>query len=349
MDLLKSIIKEIGAEYASVASDIVENETFIDTGSYILNALTSGSIFGGLSQNKITCLAAPEASGKTYIALSVVRNFLEKNPDGFCIYFDTESAITKKMLGERKIDVNRVIVVDKVATVEQFRMKTLKAVDAYMKLAEKDRKPCLFVLDSLGMLSTNKEINDTLAEKDTRDMTKAALLKGAFRMLTIKLGEANIPLIVNNHVYDQMSLYSTKELSGGSALKYSASTILEIFKSKAKEGTEVAGVILRFKTRKSRFSKENQDVEVRLFYDERGLDRYYGLIELAEEGGIIPRVGNRYEIQGKKLGKKQILASPEEYFTQDLLERIDEYAKTKFQYGKSAKTEETEDPEDFSE
>jgi RecA/RadA recombinase len=343
MDFLKNLIKEIGNEYACVAADIVENESFVDTGSYILNALTSGSIFGGISQNKITCLAAPEASGKTYIALSVVRNFLEKNSDSFCIYFDTESAINKKMLSERNIDVNRVILVDKVATVEQFRMRALKAVDTYMKMAEKDRKPCLFVLDSLGMLSTNKEINDTLAEKDTRDMTKAALLKGAFRMLTIKLGEANIPMIVNNHVYDQMSLYSTKELSGGSAVKYSASTILEISKSKEKEGTEVAGVILRFKTRKSRFSKENQDVEVRLYYDERGLDRYYGLIELAEEGGIIPRVGNRYEIQGKKLGKKQILASPEEYFTQELLEKIDEYAKTKFQYGKSAKTEEPED------
>jgi len=342
MDFLKSIIKEIGKEYASVASDIVENEVFVDTGSYILNALASGSIFGGISQNKITAFAAPEASGKTFIALSVVRNFLDKNPTGFCLYFDTESAITKKILQDRNLDVNRIVIINLV-TVEEFRQKALKAVDLYMKLDENERRPCLFVLDSQGMLSTNKEIRDTLAEKDTRDMTKAALLKGAYRMLTLKLGQANIPMIVNNHVYDQMSLYSTKELSGGSALKYSASTILEISKSKEKEGTEVAGVILRFKTRKSRFSKENQDVEVRLYYDERGLDRYYGLIELAEEGGIITRVGNKYNINGEKFFKKTILSSPEKYFTQELLEQIDEYAKTKFQYGKSAKTEEADD------
>jgi RecA/RadA recombinase len=242
-------------------------------------------------------------------------------------------------------DITRVIVVN-VVTIEEFRTKALKAVDKYMKMSEDERRPCMFVLDSLGMLSTNKEINDTLDEKDTRDMTKAQLTKGAFRMLTLKLGQANIPMIVNSHLYDSMSMYSPKEVSGGSGLKYSASTILYISKSKEKEGSEVAGVILRFKTVKSRLSKENQDVEVRLYYDHRGLDRYYGLLELAEEGGVIERVGNRYEIDGKKLFKKEILSEPEKYFTQDLLEKIDEYAQVKFKYGQGDINVE-EDPEEL--
>jgi RecA/RadA recombinase len=351
MDFLKSVLKEIGKEYASIASDIVENEKYVDTGSYVLNALLSGSLFGGLSQNKITALAAPEACGKTFIAISVVRNFLDQNPDAFCLYFDTESAITKKMLQERDVDVKRVIIIN-VVTVEEFRTKALKAVDLYLKTPESERKQCMFVLDSLGMLSTNKEINDTLAEKDTRDMTKAQLLKGTFRMLTLKLGQANIPMIVNNHLYDTMSIYSSKEMSGGSSIKYSASTILYISKSKEKEGTEVSGVILKFKTIKSRLSKENKEVEVRLYYDHRGLDRFYGLIELGEESGIIPRTGNRYEIQGKKLGKKQILENPEKYFTQDLLEKLDEYAQNKFKYGQSVldhEEEENEEDDDRSE
>ena len=346
MDFLKSVVKDFGAEYAAVAADITENEIFVDTGSYVLNALISGSIFGGISQNKISMLGAPQASGKTFIALSVVRNFLDKNPKGICLYFDTEHAITKKMLVERNLDVNRIAII-RLVTIEEFRQKALKAVDIYTKTPESERNPCIMVLDSLGNLSTNKEIGDTLAEKDTRDMTKAALVKGAFRMLTLKLGQANIPLIVNNHVYDTMALYGGKTMSGGSGALYSSSTVLEISKSKEKEGTEVTGVIMRFKTVKSRFSKENQTTEVRLYYDERGLDRYYGLIELAEEGGIIPRIGNRYEINGKKLARKTILDSPEEYFTQELLEQIDEYAKTKFLYGMSAKTEESEeDPAD---
>lgn len=214
MDFLKDIIKEVGSEYAELASDINESETFVDTGSHIFNALVSSSIYGGVSENKITALAGEQGCGKTFFALAVVKNFLDNHKDGFCLYFDTEKAITKKLLLARGIDINRIIVFN-VLTVEEFRTKALKALELYLKLPEADRKPGIYVLDSLGMLSTNKEIGDALAEKDTKDMTKSQLIKGAFRMLTLKLGKANIPMIVTNHVYDQMSLYSGKQMSGG--------------------------------------------------------------------------------------------------------------------------------------
>jgi RecA/RadA recombinase len=331
-DFLKQLIKEAGGE---LAAKINEEESYVDTGSYVLNALVSGSIFGGISQNKITALAAPESCGKTFVALSVVKNFLNLNPDGYCLYFDTEFAVNKKMLKEKGIDDSRVVIIN-VVTIEEFRVKALKAVDLYLKTDEEKRKPCLFVLDSLGMLSTNKEITDTLAEKETRDMTKAQLTKGAFRMLTLKLGKAGIPMIVNNHLYDSMSMYSPKEMSSGSGLRYSASTILYISKSKEKDGTEVVGVILRFKTIKSRLSRENREVEVRLFYDERGLDRYYGLLPLAVEGGVVERTGNRYIFGDDKVFEKEIMKNPELFFTQEILERIDQYAQKKFKYGSGA-------------
>lgn len=340
MDFFDKIIKDVGAEYAQVASDIVENETYVDTGSYILNALISGSLFGGISQNKITALAAPEACGKTFIALSTVKNFLDKHKDGRCFYFDTESAITQRMLIERNIDLKRVYILN-IVTVEEFRNKFLKIIDKYMKEPEDKRVPCIAVLDSLGMLSTKKEISDSLDENDKKDMTKAALFKGTFRMLTLKLGEAGIPLIVNNHLYDKINtqvkpgMPPQKEMSGGSGLKYAASTILNISKSKEKDVKIVSYVILKFKTVKSRFTRENREVQVRLYYDERGLDRFYGLVELGQESGIIPRVGNRYEINGKKIGKNVIYENPEEYFTPELLEKLDEYAQKKFKYGSS--------------
>lgn len=214
MDFLKDIVKEIGGEYTQLASDIDETETYVDTGSYVFNALVSGSIFGGVSGNKITAIAGETSTGKTFFSLAVVKNFLDTNPNGYCLYFDTESAITKSLLESRGIDINRLVVVN-VVTVEEFRTKTLKAVDIYLKKKEEERNPCIFVLDSLGMLSTSKEINDALAEKDTRDMTKAQLIKGAFRMLTLKLGQAKIPMLVTNHTYESMSLYGGKQMSGG--------------------------------------------------------------------------------------------------------------------------------------
>ena len=333
MDFLKEIVKEIGDEYTQLAKDIDDTESYIDTGSFIFNSLLSGSLFGGASRNRITAIAGESSTGKTFFSLAVVKNFLENNPDGYCLYFDTEAAVNKGLLESRGIDLNRIVVVN-VVTIEEFRSKALRAVDIYLKKSEEERKPCMFVLDSLGMLSTEKEIRDALDDKQVRDMTKSQLVKGAFRMLTLKLGQANIPLIVTNHTYDVIGSYvPTKEMGGGSGLKYASSTIIYLSKKKEKDQSEVVGNIIKAKTAKSRLSKENKEVNIRLYFDERGLDRYYGLLELGEIGGLWKNVAGRYEINGKKVYAKAIYKDPEEYFTEDILQKLDAIAKEEFSYG----------------
>jgi RecA/RadA recombinase len=335
MDFLKDIVKEIGNEYTQLASDIDETERYVDTGSYIFNGLVSGSIYGGVSGNKITAIAGESSTGKTFFSLAVVKNFLDSNPDGYCLYFDTEAAVNKPLLESRGIDLDRLVVIN-VVTIEEFRTNALKAVDIYLKKDTDERKPCLFVLDSLGMLSTEKEIRDALDDKQVRDMTKSQLVKGAFRMLTLKLGQANIPLIVTNHTYDVIGSYvPTKEMGGGSGLKYAASTIIYLSKKKEKDGKEVIGNIIKAKTHKSRLSKENKTVDIRLYYDSRGLDRYYGLLELGEIGGLWKNVAGRYEMNGKKIYAKQILAEPETYFTDEVMQALDEIAQKEFSYGEN--------------
>ena len=335
MDFLKEIVKEIGDEYTQLASEVESTEEFIDTGSYIFNSLVSGSVFGGVSRNKITAIAGESSTGKTFFSLAVVKNFLDNNPDGYCLYFDTEAAINRGLLESRGIDLERFVVVN-VVTIEEFRTKALKSVDIYLKTDISKRKPCMFVLDSLGMLSTEKEITDALNDKQVRDMTKSQLVKGAFRMLTLKLGQAKIPLIVTNHTYDVIGSYvPTKEMGGGSGLKYAASTIIHLSKKKEKDGTEVVGNLIKAKTAKSRLSKENQDVTVRLYYDQRGLDRYYGLLELGELGGLWKNVAGRYEIDGKKVYAKAIYKDPESYFTPEVMEKLDAIAQQQFAYGEN--------------
>ena len=333
MDFLKEIVKEIGNDFTQLAADIDETETFIDTGSFIFNSLLSGSVFGGISSNRITAIAGESSTGKTFFSLAVVKNFLDSNPDGYCLYFDTEAAVNKGLLESRGIDLKRLVVVN-VVTIEEFRSKALRAVDIYLKTNTEDRKPCMFVLDSLGMLSTEKEIRDALDDKQVRDMTKSQLVKGAFRMLTLKLGQANVPLIVTNHTYDVIGAYvPTKEMGGGSGLKYAASTIIYLSKKKEKDGKEVIGNIIKAKTHKSRLSKENKQVEIRLYYDDRGLDKYYGLLELGEIGGLWKNVAGRYEMNGKKIYAKQIYANPEEYFTPEVMQALDEIAQKEYSYG----------------
>ena len=112
MDFLKDIVKEIGDEYTQLASDIDGTEKFIDTGSYIFNGLVSGSIYGGMSNNKITAIAGESSTGKTFFSLAVVKNFLDSNPDGYCLYFDTEAAVNKGLLESRGIDLKRLVVIN---------------------------------------------------------------------------------------------------------------------------------------------------------------------------------------------------------------------------------------------
>ena len=333
MDFLKDIVKEIGDDFTKLASEIDEVEQYVDTGSYIFNGLCSGSIYGGVSSNKITAIAGESSTGKTFFSLAVVKNFLDTNPSAYVLYFDTENSITRALLESRNIPMDRFVVVN-VVTIEEFRQKALKAVDKYLQMPMDERKPCMFVLDSLGMLSTEKEIRDALDDKQVRDMTKSQLVKGAFRMLTLKLGQANVPLIVTNHTYDVIGAYvPTKEMGGGSGLKYAASTIIYLSKKKEKDGKEVIGNIIKAKTHKSRLSKENKQVEIRLYYDDRGLDRYYGLLELGEIGGLWKNVAGRYEINGKKIYAKQILAEPDTYFTPEVMQALDEIAQKEFSYG----------------
>ena len=296
MGFLDTVIKESGNEFASVVSEGVaagDITSYVDTGSYIFNALVSGSLFGGLPSNKVTALAGESSTGKTFFALSVVGNFLRDNPTGGVIYFESESAISREMIEERGIDSKRMIIMP-VATIEEFRTQAVRILDKYMKEPKDERVPMLFVLDSLGMLSTSKEMEDISNDKQVRDMTKSQLIKGAFRVLTLKLGQANVPMVVTNHTYDVIGSYvPTKEMGGGTGLKYAASTIIYLGKKKEKDGTEVVGNIIKCEAKKSRLTKEGSKVETRLFFDERGLDKYYGLLELGEQYGVFIRKGNR--------------------------------------------------------
>ena len=335
-DFLKEIVKDVGNDYASLASDGIAGgdvTSFIDTGSYSFNALLSGSIYGGLPANRITAIAGEAATGKTFFALGICKNFLDTSPDAGIIYFESENAISKSLIESRGVDSKRVVVYP-VATVQEFRTQAVQIIDKYLAQPEEKRQPIMFVLDSLGMLSTTKEMEDTAAGKETRDMTRSQIVKSAFRVLTLKLGKANIPMIMTNHTYDVIgSMFPQKEMGGGSGLKYAASSIVYLGKKKEKEGSEVVGNIIHCKNYKSRITKENAMIDVKLTYT-KGLDKHYGLLELAEEAGIFKKVSTRYELPtGVKLYGKQILNEPEKHFTEEVLNKIDEYAKEKFTYG----------------
>ena len=336
-DLLKSMVKVSGNTYANVVNEGIESDIngFVDTGSYTFNALLSGSIYGGIPDNKILAIAGESATGKTFFTISIVQKFLIDNPDAVVLYFDSEQAVTSEMLTSRGVDAERIAVFP-VATVEDFRHQCIQIVDNYRELPREDQKPMLIVLDSLGMLSTTKEMKDTAEGKDVRDMTRAQVVKSTFRTLTLKLGEAGIPLIMTNHTYKVVGAYvPMSEMGGGTGLKYAASTIVYLTKKKVKEGTDVVGNIIHCKLYKGRLTKENSMVDVLLNY-ESGVNPYYGLLDIALKHGIVKKSTTRYEFpDGSKAFEKAIYKDPDKYFTEDIMKQIDEACKKEFLYGTS--------------
>lgn len=349
MSFLTNMIKASGNEYASIVDDGIEGadvKGFIDTGSFSFNALLSGSMYGGIADNKILALAGESATGKTFFALGICKKFLDDNPDAVVLYFDTEQAVTSDMFKDRGIDSTRVGVLP-VATVEEFRHQAIQIVDNYMEQKKSEQKPILIVLDSLGMLSTSKEMADTAEGKPTKDMTRAQIIKATFRVLTLRLGKAGIPLVLTNHTYDVIgSMFPQKEMGGGSGLKYAASTVVYLSRRKVKEGTDIIGNVIHCKLYKGRLTRENSMVDVLLTYD-KGLNPYYGLVPIALKYEIFKKVSTRIELpNGKTVFEKTINNEPEKYFTSDVMERLEEAVAIEFKYGNSLSEIEIEPDKD---
>ena len=351
-DLFNSLLKEADNKYASVVEDGViagDIHSYVDTGSLSFNALLSGSIYAGLPGNSVTALAGEPATGKTFIAINVVKKFLDENPKGFVFYFESESAISQKMLIDRGVDIRRIAIAP-VMTVQEFRTQIIRILNKYMETPKKDRPPMFFVLDSLGNLSTEKEMTDIQEGKDVRDMTRSQLIKGAFRAITLKLGIADCVLLVTNHVYDVVGAYvPMKKMNGGSGLEYAASTIIFLSKKKDKDkdSNEVTGAIITALVKKGRLTIENRKVEFLLNY-QKGLDRYYGLLDLAEKFGIFKKISTKFQLQDgiSTAFEKHILRDPEKYFTPDVLAAIEEGCSQEFLYGGPGKHEEDSSEEE---
>ena len=333
MSIFDTLAKEAKNDYAQLVSNTSSDQGFIGTGSYILNAQLSGSIYGGIPNNRVTAIAGEQATGKTFYAIGIASTFLNDHPDGAVFYFDSEAAATPDLFRDRGLDAARVwhFPID---TIEEFRTQMIRILDNLLKTPEKDRKPLLIILDSLGMLASQKELQDAMDDKQVRDMTKSQTIKSVFRIITSKLGKLKIPMIVTNHTYKTMNPYGDPtDMGGGSGLKYAASNIVYLSKRKEKDGKEIIGNVIHCKNYKSRLTKENAMIDVRLTYD-KGLDQHYGLLDLAIKHGIFKSVSTRVELpDGSKQYAKTINNEPTKFYTKEVLAKIDEAAKREFLYG----------------
>lgn len=338
-NFLKNIAKKAIPDFEEY---ILEPTGFLDTGCLALNALCNADLFGGVPNNKVTFLAGEESTGKTFFALSIVKNFLETNENANVLYIDSEFALDNQFLQKRGIDPDKILV-RHIGTVEETTTNCMKILTAYENTDEADRGPLMIVLDSLGNLSTLKEMEDSEQGNDKRDMTRAQKVRAMFRTMLIKMGKLNVPMIVCNHTYEVVGSYiPKKEMSGGGGAKYASSLTLFLSKAKDKDGTDVVGNIITVKTDKSRYSREQQSIKLKLSF-ETGLDKYYGMLDIAEKTGVIQKVSTQYMLpDGSKVFGKHINENPEKYFTSEILNLINERCKVVFALGSGKTTSEEE-------
>lgn len=259
-DIMQQV--EGGAEILSESKTAVIKD-YIDTGSYILNACLTGSMFRGIPTGRVCTLAGPAGSGKSFLALSVCRNAQKK---GYIpIYMDSEGAIDSEFVSRLGCDPSRFFIkqVTTIREVSTFMANTLKAL---LDAPEDQRDKIIFVIDSIGNLTSDKEMATTLEGGATRDMTKQQEIKALFRTNATALSKANAPLIVCTHTYQTMDLYSKAQISGGSGILYNASITLMLSTAKLDDKTSdkimenktgdflKTGVTVTAKPEKSRFT-----------------------------------------------------------------------------------------------
>lgn len=331
--LLKKLLKSANNKYASIVEDgiIGDNFDYIDTGSYILNAQFSGSLYGGFPANQVTALAGESGVGKTYFVMQAIISFQKKYPDGLVLYYESEKAISRQMLKNRGIDLLRVVNLP-VNTIQEFRHQVLKALNVYEEDENTNKPKLMIVLDSLGNLSTLKEVEDIRDGKNIRDMTRAQLVRGAFRAITLQMGLLGVPMILTNHTYETMGLFTQKKMGGGGGVVYAASTISFLSKAQDKDGKDIVGGILTSTLQKGRLTKEKTKVKTRLSF-RSGLDRHYGLLEFGEKCGVFTKLSNKYMMpDGTKAYEKHIYKNPEKFFTKDVMKKLEDAAQEAFLY-----------------
>ena len=217
-------------------------DEWIPTGSYILNAALSGSLFGGMPNRRSLGLAGVEGTAKTYIALMLCRS--AQSMGYFPIYVDTEGSIDIDFVTKLGVDPKR-FRIEPIGTIEQLShfAATLNTQVEEMKAKGVTPPKIIFVLDSLGNLSSIKETEDTQNDNNKRDMTKQQNVRKFFRVNGLRFAKNAIPFIAVAHVYDAIGAYvPTKEISGGGGYKYNLSVIFMLTKSKLedKEGEQAA-------------------------------------------------------------------------------------------------------------
>jgi hypothetical protein len=316
-------------------------ETFFDTGCYALNAfLSDGDIYKGCILGKKYAYSGESSTAKSYFIAYMIKAFLDTYEDATVLFYETEGSSIRQMAEAIGIDMTRVIV-EPVSIIEELKTNALQYIEKLEAdyIATKERTRLMVVLDSLGMLSTNKELDDGKAGKDTKDMTMAAAKKAFYRAISLKFSLLQIPMITANHSYTNIGGYGDSQVEGGgSGFQYAGDVRFLLSKSQKRAGNLQTGVSIRVKIKKSRFIKENQTINIDLDF-EKGLNKYSHMVEFANACGMLKADDDVVTFEGKEYVRQMFEEKFGDFFVKEKMDILRERIKVSLGFGENDNVE----------
>jgi RecA/RadA recombinase len=332
---------------------------WIDTGSYVLNAIVSGSIHGGIPKGRVTMMGGESMTGKTLFVLKILAN---AQKEGLIpVIFDTENAVDPEGAERIGLDISKVKYVPCV-TIEQTRNALFKFLTAVKEKGLEGK--FIIAIDSLGNLQSELEHSRMGKDSTSSDMgTKARAMKSLMQTCTNLGATTQTTILCTNHVYDDPSAMFPsieKNMPGGKSIVYLPSVTIQLARKPMKSDggktmdaetavgqKNYAGILIRALTRKNRFIKQYLQGEMFLSFH-TGLDRYYGLLDLAVGVGAVIQTGSTYQLpDGKKIGYYKNFRKDKDLWENTILPVLEEKIKTEWAY--SGGEEEGDVPDEVEE
>jgi len=265
-------------------SKFFTTKDLIQTSVPALNVALSGRLDGGLTPG-LTVFAGPSKHFKTAFSLLLAKSYLEKYDDAVVLFYDSEFGTPQAYFDTFNIDTSRVVHTP-ITDIEQLKHDVMSQMNGIER-----GDHVIVIVDSVGNLASKKEVEDALDGKSVADMTRAKQMKSLFRMVTPHLTIKDIPMVVVNHTYQTMEMFSKAVVSGGTGIYYSADNIYIIGRQQEKTGQDLTGYNFIINVEKSRFVREKSKIPVEVSF-EGGISKWSGLLDMAMESGHVIKPSN---------------------------------------------------------
>ncbi|CAK7342650.1 unnamed protein product [Dovyalis caffra] len=264
----------------------------ISTGSLKLD-LALG--IGGLPKGRMVEIYGREASGKTTLALHIIKE--AQKLGGYCAYLDVENAMDPSLAESMGINTENLLI-----SRPDCAENLLSVVDTLTKSGSVD----VIVVDSVAALVPQREIDSMVG--GTFEDIQSRLMTQALRKINYSLCQSRTLIIFLNQVRTSLKSGRAEEVTcGGNALKfYSAVRLRMIRTGLLKTDDKITGLGVCAQVVKNKLAPATTKAELGIQFG-RGFCSESEVLELACEHSLIKKEGSNYVI-GREVFRNELAA-----------------------------------------